>query len=157
MDFGNLREMLVKIGNDKKLCMSFRKKIRCIPLGVFNMTSPTSYNRCFPGSSIWRLPAVCNRRFLAGIHSFLLFPIFIEYSRTFQKCISTSHDVFWDPLNPCCLKTIPCHKLLSAAMQNYTNSICLTHYLICYISIRLYHFLNVTSSAKSCLTEGQIS
>ena len=63
MDFRNLREMSVKIGNDKKVVYAFPENFGCIPLAVVIMTiangmQPMSSGRhthLFNISDIYRL------------------------------------------------------------------------------------------------------
>ena len=51
--------------------------------------------------SLWRPLTECNRCFPRGIHNFLSFLIFTEYSRNLPKSIPTSHEVSWSSLDPC--------------------------------------------------------
>ena len=64
------------------------ENFECIPYAVVTMTTANGTQSKFSGRHIQALS----------------FPIFTDYSRKLPKCKPTSHEVFWNPLDPSYLK-----------------------------------------------------
>ena len=70
---------------------AFPEKVGCISFAVVIMTTANGIQPTFSGRQN---------------SAFLSFPIFTEYSRKLPKCIPTSHELFWNPLDSVTLMSL---------------------------------------------------